>query len=208
MGVGSHGLVIILHFIRHNRLAAYLSRYCVQSTRQGLNYCIRSCFTLWCPHHPSLNFPASSYFNGVLTSFPLISSAPHSHVVMLLYLSRTTSPLEDTKLCNSSGETIFEFKTRCLGKSDSPSIPSFWWMTITEEKAKAIIAQIDWDGARPVYVEFGRGDERLITEMVVPTLKNLQWIMIIVAGSSYICSFSRCCCRLGCLVFQTPSNLQ
>jgi hypothetical protein len=88
---------------------------------------------------------------------------------MLLYLSGPAPNITDKTLFDAHGTPIYHFKTRCLWKSEStPSVPEFRQTEIVDAMNNKVIAHIDWDGVKPVYVDFGSGDERLVSDMVLP----------------------------------------
>lgn len=87
---------------------------------------------------------------------------------MLLYLA-TPNPCAPTNfLCDASGNPVYEFVTRTLWKSESPAVPHITQTDILDAQTKALIAQIDWDGPKPVYIDFGNGDERVMCDMLYP----------------------------------------
>lgn len=87
---------------------------------------------------------------------------------MLLYLSNANPSAPENVLYDANSNPVYEFTTRTLWKSESPSVPHITQTEIVDAQSKSVIAQIDWDGSKPVYIDFGNGDERVMSDMLYP----------------------------------------
>jgi len=87
---------------------------------------------------------------------------------MLLYLANANPAAPDNVLYDVSNNPVYEFKTRCIWKSESPAVPHITQTEIVEAQSKQVIAQIDWDAGKPIYIDFGNGDERVVSDMLYP----------------------------------------
>jgi hypothetical protein len=95
---------------------------------------------------------------------------------MLLYLSNSNPSAPGNALCDVSSKPIYEFTTRTLWKSDSPAVPHITQTEIVDAQTKVVLAQIDWDGPKPVYIDFGNGDERVMCDMLYP--KSFRFVAL------------------------------
>jgi hypothetical protein len=87
---------------------------------------------------------------------------------MLLHLSNPNPHAGHNVLCDNTNQPIYTFKTRVLWKSESPVVPHITQTEIVDAQSNMILAQIDWDGSKPVYIDFGNGDERVVSDMLYP----------------------------------------
>jgi hypothetical protein len=79
------------------------------------------------------------------------------------------SPFKENVLCDVNGTIVYEFKTEYIWKADTSAAPPITRTTVLDSRRGAAIAKIDWDGQKPVYIDFGGADERLLMDMVLPT---------------------------------------